>query len=90
MSFDDFEPGGIAEPLRWQGHYVYIRSVERIGFVSASHQNGHPADATITVVIIEEGQANWGDSGIEVKYAMPEAKADLIPDVRCVITEEPI
>jgi hypothetical protein len=73
------------KPLHWK--HVWIRSVECTGFVCASHQGGG-TDYTITVVLTRpDGSWRHGD---KVTYTMEEAMVDLVPDVKYLISEQPV
>lgn len=75
-------------PLRWQGHHVYIRAIDAIGFVSGSNQNGsHPERNTITVELVNRDGTWRGKDVPMITYTMSEAREGLVPDVRCIITE---
>lgn len=80
--------GNKDHPLHWQGRHVYIRSINACGFVSSSRQNGKPSEAIITVTLLEEN-GYWRDDGIKHNYTMSRAEHDLVPDIRCLIEEEP-
>lgn len=84
----DLEPGGAAEPLTWTGKYVYIRSIESVGLVSGSQQNGKPLEGTITVTLIGDDGYPSKDN-ISVVYTMAKAREDLVPDIKYLMLEEP-
>lgn len=86
MTFEEFRE--YMEPALWK--YVYIRSIESVGFVSSSsQQSGHPERNTVTVTLLEEN-GSWRADGIKKTYSMDEAREDLVPNIRCLIEEEPI
>jgi hypothetical protein len=84
------EAARILEPVHWR--HVYIRSIGTVGYVSASRQNGKPSEATITVTLMENGRWRHSDPSdtLSVNYTMDEARRDLVPNVECLIKEEPV